>query len=137
MAIRPNTEQLVEYAEHGRDGEVVMLNLLKFKERADDGEGSGAEAYSRYSDAVIEMVEARGGRIVWLGRAEHVFIGDVDANDWDAVALVSYPSRGAFLEMVSTPEYDDIHRHREGGLERTVVIGCEPQLDRAGRGVRG
>src|SRR5215211_7859189 len=126
MAITPNAEQFTEYAEHGRDGEVVMVNVLKFKEVASDGDGSGAAVYGRYGDAVIDLVEARGGQVVWLGRVEHVFIGDVDANDWDVVALVSYPSRQAFLEMVSQPEYTDIHRHREGGLERTVVIGCEP-----------
>jgi len=133
MAITPNTAQFTEYAEHGRDGEVVMLNLLKFKDLAGDGEGTGAEAYGRYGDAVTEMVESQGGRMVWIGRAEHVFIGDVDANDWDAVALVSYPSRQAFLDMVATAEYGEIHRHRESGLERTVVIGCEPMAAARGR----
>ena len=41
--------------------------------------------------------------------------------DWDAVALVQYPSRKAFIEMVTTPEYEQAHEHRESGLERTVL----------------
>ena len=136
MAIVPNRDQFLAYAQDERDGEVVMLNLLRFKDRADgdpgapgeNGDGSartGAESYQRYSDVVVGMVEAQGGRVMWTGRPEHVLIGDVTADHWDLVALVSYPSRQAFVEMVSQPAYQDAHRHREGGLERTVLLGCE------------
>lgn len=139
MSITPNADQFKAYAQSDNDGEVVMLNLLKFKRRADDAEPdadegtTGAEAYRRYGRAVSEMLEARGAKILWMGRADHVFIGDVDANDWDSVALVSYPNRATFLEMVSTPEYDDAHTHRQSGLERTVIIACTPQLDALSR----
>jgi uncharacterized protein (DUF1330 family) len=40
----------------------------------------------------------------------------------DAVVLVKYPNRKAFLDMVSQPEYEKAHEHREAGLERTVVV---------------
>lgn len=126
MAITPNPDQFLEYVNSDLDGEVVMLNLLKFKESSAAGDGSGREAYGRYGDAAIRMVRERGGTLLWMGRPRHVFIGDADANDWDAVALVSYPSRQAFLDMVSTPEYGEAHTHREDGLERTVVIACTP-----------
>jgi uncharacterized protein (DUF1330 family) len=138
MAIVPNREQILDYAQDERDGEVVMLNLLSFKDRAgDDGDlpdasangdataRSGAEEYRRYSELVVGMVEAQGGRVTWVGRPEHVLIGDVDGDRWDLVALVAYPSRRAFVEMVSQPAYQDAHRHREGGLERSVLLGCE------------
>ena len=49
------------------------------------------------------MVEARGGRVIWTGRPEHVLIGDTSADAWDLVALVSYPSRAAFIDMVTSP----------------------------------
>ena len=126
MAIRPNPEQFANYLKSDNGGEVVMLNLLKFKARAEGEEGSGRDAYNRYGDGVLKMVEERGGTLLWQGRAEHVFIGDVDANDWDAVALVSYPSRQSFIDMVSTPEYEKSHEHREAGLDDTVVIACAP-----------
>ena len=48
------------------------------------------------------------------------------SSDFDAVALVSYPNRQAFIDMVSTPAYNEAHTHREDGLERTVVIACAP-----------
>jgi uncharacterized protein (DUF1330 family) len=127
--IRPNKEQFLALANAPDDGPVVMLNLLKFKAVADDGTSRGAAEYVKYGDAVVEMVEERGGKLLWLGRAEQVLIGD-ESNDWDSVALVQYPSRKAFIEMVTTPEYEHAHEHRESGLERTVVIACSPQVER-------
>jgi uncharacterized protein (DUF1330 family) len=78
------------------------------------------------------MVEARGGRVLWTGRPEHVLIGDSHADDWDLVALVSYPSRSAFIDMVTSPSYEKAHTHRERGLDRTVLLACEPLVDTLG-----
>jgi uncharacterized protein (DUF1330 family) len=138
MAITPTREQFTEFAHGTRDGEVVMINLLHFAKDGDGGaEGEktgsrGAGAYRDYSDQVVSMVEARGGRVIWTGRPEHVLIGDSAADDWDLVALVSYPSRAAFIDMVTSPKYEEAHTHRERGLDRTVLLACEPLLNALG-----
>ena len=132
-AIRPNKAQFVELMAAPDEGPVVMLNLLKFKPRADGAEGSGASEYGKYSDAVVQMVEARGGKVLWMGRADQILIGDPEES-WDSVALVQYPSRKDFVEMVSTPEYEQAHEHRESGLERTVLIACTERVSRLGEG---
>ena len=75
------------------------------------------------------MITERGGKVLWAGHADQILIGDPAAT-WDQVLLVEYPSRAAFLDMVSQPEYLDAHAHRESGLERTVVVACTPRLDR-------
>jgi uncharacterized protein (DUF1330 family) len=128
-AIRPNTEQFKALAQSPEKGAVVMLNLLKFKRAAEGEARSGLEAYQCYGDAAVAMIEERGGHVVWQGRADQVLIGD-PAEDWDTVALVEYPSRRSFIEMVSKPDYMKAHAHREAGLERTIVIACTPVLDR-------
>jgi uncharacterized protein (DUF1330 family) len=135
MAITPTRAQFTEFAHGTRDGEVVMLNLLHFArpdEAAGEGDGetgsTGAAAYRDYSDQVVQMVEARGGRVIWTGRPEHVLIGDPTADAWDLVALVSYPSRAAFIDMVTSPSYESAHTQRERGLDRTVLLACEPLL---------
>src|SRR4051794_39140967 len=125
-AIRPNRDQFAELAGSAETGPVVMLNLLKFKAKATGEAGSGAEAYQRYGDAVVKMVEDQGGRILWQGRADQMLIGD-PAQDWDSVVLVEYPSRKAFIEMVTTPKYEAAHEHREAGLERTVLVAMTEQ----------
>lgn len=124
-AILPRPEEIQALVSDPDQGPVVMLNLLRFKERADGEEGTGADAYRRYGDAVIKMVEARGGKVLWSGRATHVLIGS-EADKWDAVALVQYPSPAAFLDMGMSAEYQKIHGHREAGLEATVLIACRP-----------
>lgn len=140
MAITPTREQFTEFAHGTREGEVVMINLLHFA-RPEEAEGqstapesasSGAGAYREYSDQVVKMVESRGGKVIWTGRPEHVLIGDSDADDWDLVALVSYPSRSAFIDMVTSPKYEEAHTHRERGLDRTVLLACEPLLNALG-----
>jgi len=117
-AITPNLDQFQALAASPDEGPVVMLNLLKFKP-------GGEESYLRYGDAAKDMVEERGGRLLWSGRAQQVLIGDPNA-DWDVVVLVEYASRKAFTEMVSSPEYLEAHADREAGLERTVVVACSP-----------
>jgi uncharacterized protein (DUF1330 family) len=140
MAITPTREQFTEFAQGRQEGEVVMINLLHFdrsgaSEGSDSGETpttptttrtTGQDAYRDYSVQVIKMVEARGGKLLWTGRPEQVLIGDSDADAWDMVALVSYPSRSAFIDMVTSPSYGDAHADRERGLDRTVLMACEP-----------
>ena len=139
MAITPTREQFTEFAHGTREGEVVMINLLHFARPDNDAgdagaagaakESSGSGAYREYSDQVVKMVESRGGKVIWTGRPENVLIGDSDADDWDLVALVSYPSRSAFIDMVTSPKYEEAHTHRERGLDRTVLLACEPVLN--------
>ena len=143
MAITPTREQFTEFAHGTREGEVVMINLLHFARpdeaspppNTDPAAGAGAAkaasgsgAYREYSDQVVKMVESRGGKVIWTGRPENVLIGDSEADDWDLVALVSYPSRAAFIDMVTSPKYEEAHTHRERGLDRTVLLACEPVL---------
>jgi uncharacterized protein (DUF1330 family) len=137
MAITPTREQFTEFAHGTREGEVVMINLLHFARRDVDEDddaraakpSAGAGAYREYSNQVVKMVESRGGKVIWTGRPENVLIGDSDADDWDLVALVSYPSRAAFIDMVTSPKYEEAHTHRERGLDRTVLLACEPVLN--------
>ena len=128
-AIRPNRQQFKELIDAPDDEPVVMLNLLKFKPSADTGEGSGASEYAKYGDSVVQMVEDRGGKVLWMGHADQILIGD-PGDGWDSVALVEYPSRKAFIDMVTTPEYESAHEHRESGLERTVLIACTERARR-------
>jgi uncharacterized protein (DUF1330 family) len=119
-AIRPNKEQFLDLMNAPDEGPVVMLNLLKFKPR------EGASEYNKYGGADVQMVEATGGKVLWMGKVDQTLIGPVD-EAWDAIALVQYPSRKAFVEMTSTKDYDAAHEHRESGLERTLVLACTPR----------
>ena len=77
MAIYPTPEQIQDLLTGPADRPVVMVNLLRFKPRADaPDEGlSGEEAYRRYADAMRTIVESRGGRFLWVGRVDSQVIG--------------------------------------------------------------
>ena len=124
MPIGPTKEQIETLLQSPLDTPVVMLNLLKFSERAsDDGDGavSGRDSYERYGERVRSMLEETGARVLFQGRADSVVIGG-DADDWDAVILVEYPSRTAFLEMTSSPQYREVSKDRTAGLADSRLI---------------
>jgi uncharacterized protein (DUF1330 family) len=96
-----------------------MINLLRFKP---DG---GAAAYAHYGEGVLPCLDRAGARIVWQGRPDTVVIGP-EADLWDAVVLVEYPSRQAFMEMISSPEYQGIAGRRTEALADSRLIACTP-----------
>jgi uncharacterized protein (DUF1330 family) len=104
------------------DAPVVMLNLMRFRDRSLDGNGSGWDAYLRYSALAIKQIKAVGGTIIWTGAAEAVALGVPDRHRWDYVALVRYPSRAAFLTMMHSPEYTIANVERENGCADHAIV---------------
>src|SRR5579862_3010759 len=104
------------------DGPVTMLHLMRFRERSLDGNGSGWDAYLRYSALTIKLIKAVGGTIIWTGEAEAVALGVPDAHRWDYVALVRYPSRAAFLEMMTSADYQASNVERENGCADHLIV---------------
>jgi len=105
---RVNEEGFATFSGRAReDAPVVMLNLLAF---CPDG---GAERYAEYGAAVTPLLEKVGGRIVFAGQSSPALLGE---QSWDLVALVEYPSRQAFLDMVGSEEYQAIAHLRTEAL---------------------
>ncbi len=132
MPVVPTPEQIAALSRPGADGPIVMVNLLKYHDRAaysaDRPEAkenlSGREAYRRYGTVALQHVTAAGGRVVWAGPQKLVVIGD-ETNEWDDVVCVFYPSRKAFLAMIANQDYLAAHHHREAALERAALLCCE------------
>ncbi len=106
---RLNQEGFAAFAARaGEDSPVVMLNLLRFKP---DG---GRERYAEYGAAVTPLLEKAGARVVYLGQPAQPLLGE---GGWDSVLLVEYPTRQAFLDMISSAEYQAIGYLRTEALE--------------------
>lgn len=111
----------LEDMEH--QGPVVMVNLMRFRERSLDGDGSGWDAYLRYSALTVPMIKARGGTLLWTGDAKAVALGRPDGNQWDYLALVYYPSVAAFIDMMTSKDYENsCDPHRRNGCADHVII---------------
>jgi uncharacterized protein (DUF1330 family) len=125
-AVFPGPEQAAAFFGGVEDGPFVMVNLLKFREKAQYPDGSdpelgGGEAYARYGAAVQACLAAVGGRSVFAGAVTDLMLGEVE-DLWDLVALVEYPSRAAMMRMISSPEYQAIEKHRVAGLAGQLNI---------------
>ncbi len=112
------------------DGPFVMVNLLKFKEKAEypdgsDADLSGAEAYARYGAAVGKCIADVGATPGFAGSVTGLMLGEVEEN-WDMVALVEYPSLEAMKTMVMSQEYQKIAVHRIAGLAGQLNIKTKP-----------
>jgi len=125
-AVYPPHEQAMEFFGGAEDGPFVMVNLLKFKPKAQYADGadahlSGAEAYARYAEEVRKLVEGLGGKVRYGGRVTSLMIGEVEEL-WDAVALAEYPSLAAFREMAMSEDMGKIDHHRRAGLAGQLNI---------------
>src|SRR3974390_1628199 len=111
----------LEDMEH--QGPVVMVNLMRFHDRSLDGDGSGWDAYLRYSALTVPMIKARGGTLLWTGDAKAVALGSQDGKRWDYLALVYYPSVAAFIDMMTSADYESkCDPHRRNGCAEHVII---------------
>jgi len=118
--------QIEKMMEPGPQGPIVMVNLLKFKARADYPDGrdtdlSGRDAYMIYGRAVSQLVAEHGGRVLFAGDVTHLTIGKVE-DLWDEVALVEYPNRAALVAMSTSAAYQEIAAHRSAGLQGQLNI---------------
>lgn len=116
------------------DGPLVMINLLRYREHAayppDFGAEpcSGREAYQRYGEVARQRVASVGGRPLWMGSVRLTVIAP-EAEEWDDAVLVEYPSRKAFFEMITQPEYQAAVPHRTAALADSRLIATRAAFD--------
>ncbi|MFT7288008.1 MAG: hypothetical protein ACI87W_002123 [Halieaceae bacterium] len=132
--INPSREQFDAFKALPRDTPVMMLNLVRLKETATypDGETcSGAEAYRRYGEFSGPIFRELGGEIIWRGHQECMLTGPTDKH-WDIAFMARYPTAGAFLAMVTNPDYQAIVVHRTVAVQDTRLIRFTPEASGTG-----
>lgn len=122
----PDEQQMAGFLEPDDGAPIYMVNLLKYRDRAEYADGrdtdlSGREAYMLYSAGVSKCLARVGGGLEFAGQVRRLMLGSVDEL-WDDVAIAMYPSRTAMLQMVQLPEYQDIAEHRAAGLAGQLNI---------------
>ncbi len=115
------------------DGPVVMVNLVRFRDRSLDGNGTGWDAYSRYSKADMPLLKRVGGTILWAGNVAGAALGDLGVARWDWVVVVHYPSASAFLSMMTSSEYQLANVDRENAVEDHVILAANETYSKFAR----
>lgn len=116
----PDQDQLARFLDPASQGPIGMVNLLRFKDKAEYDDGrettlSGREAYDLYAQGVTKLLAEVGGYLGFVGDVERLVVGEVD-DLWDAVAVAYYPSRKAMMDMMQLDGMQELAQHRAAGL---------------------
>ena len=95
------------------DGPVWMVNLMKYKEVADYGDGadsgrSGRDADDEYTPT--GPLKAVGAEIVYVAEVDATPLGD---GTHGTACVVKYPTRRSFIEMQQRSDFKDKHVTRK------------------------
>lgn len=121
------------FYQRGISGEVVMLNLLRFKTTADYDKHpelapteaiSGAAAYQRYMEFTLPLLKQAGSEVLFYGKGGAFLIGP-ENQQWDAVLLVKHQSVARFMAFAQDPEYLKTAGHRTAALADSRLLPIE------------
>ncbi|TQI72770.1 hypothetical protein FHT98_0488 [Bosea sp. AK1] len=131
------TAYLAPSWEAGRDlfrrnivGEVVMLNLLRFRDIADYAATpelapaeaiSGAKAFHLYISHTLPYLEASGGSLLFIGEGGPFFIGP-EAERWDRAMLIRQSSVENFIAFASHEGYLAGYGHRLAAIADSRLL---------------
>jgi len=128
-------EQIRQLMQPGPKGPIFMVNLLKFKERAEYEDGracdlSGRDAYMIYGRAVSDLLPKFGGQAIFAADVSLLSLGKADEL-WDEIAIAMYPERAAMVRMSMSEEWRAIAVHRTAGLKGQLNIETVASADAA------
>ncbi len=128
--LEPTQENGRAFVERSIAGEVVMLNLLRFRRIADYSATlelappapiSGAEAYDRYIAHTLPFLRESGGSILFYGEGGQFLIGPADER-WDRVMIVRQKNVKSFLNFPQNAGYLAGLGHRTAALEDSRLL---------------
>ncbi|MFZ2279352.1 MAG: hypothetical protein WAW39_16315 [Prosthecobacter sp.] len=128
--LAPTQQSGRDFVRRGMQGEVIMLNLLRFRETADysaapelapDSPIRGAEAFDRYISHTLPFLRQSGGDLMFLGAGGSLLIGP-EHERWDLVMLVRQSSAEAFLSFAENPDCMAGLGHRTAAVEDSRLL---------------
>ena len=135
--IQPTASAGAELAGRNVSGEIVMLNLLRFRETADYANFpelapaaaiSGRQAYEIYMQHTEPFLQASGGTLLYAGKGGAFLIGPAECG-WDMVLLVKQRSVESFFAFASDPDYMAGMGHREAALHDSRLLPLTNAFD--------
>ena len=69
-----------------------------------------------------------GVTILYSGDTRGFLIGEGEG-EWDAMALIQYPSTQVMLDMFRNEEYQKAQAHRAAGLVGQLLVECGPGFE--------
>ena len=131
--VDPTREAFNAFKALPRDVPIQMLNLIRYRDLAAYPEGhenagkgwSGERAYQEYGKTSCPIFQRVGGSVLWRGAFQTVLTGPADEH-WDAAFIAQYPNAGAFLEMVTDPDYRLAVVNRQAAVQTSRLVRFAP-----------
>lgn len=112
------------------DPAVMVVHVIAF-DRAESELEQSIEHMTAYQDHAVRIGVANGVRIAGWFNVEGTIIGD--GRQWDQVRFNSFPSRAAFMAVVTDPERLAVQaEHRETAMSDTYTMIVRPLIDNIG-----
>ncbi|WP_020618966.1 hypothetical protein [Paenibacillus daejeonensis] len=131
--IEPSQRAGMTFMQRDIKGNVIMLNLLRFRDVADytatpelkpEEPISGAEAFNLYIEHTLPYLRESGGDMMFLGTGGAFLIGPEDER-WDFVMLIRQSNVQSFLAFSSHQEYLSGIGHRTAAIEDSRLLPIE------------
>ena len=132
--VDPARENFDAFKALPRDTPINMLNLIRYRALAAYPDGhalagkvlTGQEAYAEYGRTSGPVFKRVGGSVLWRGVMEVMLTGPYD-EQWDLAFVARYPHAGAFLAMVTDPEYKIAVINRQAAVLTSRLVRFAPQ----------
>lgn len=125
----PSRETWARIAALPPDQPVTLVNFFKMRAQALYPPGtepaaqiSGRTAFGRYTAVSGACLEDVGGQFRCVAAHKETFIGATE--DWDIVAVGTYPRPGSLLSLFENPRYRAAYVHRTAACETQRVSLC-------------
>ncbi|NER79734.1 MAG: DUF1330 domain-containing protein [Leptolyngbya sp. SIO1D8] len=126
----PSADQWRQILERPANESITLINFFKYRQIAEYPQGSpkdrepisGQDAFKSYSSVSIPTMERVGGKFLLVGPFEGMFLGEDE--DWDLIAIGTYPNLESFMALYTNPDYRAASRHRTAACDRQKVIVC-------------
>lgn len=126
----PTEAQWKAIAERPEDQPLTLINYFKFREQAkysgrifSSSKGqSGQDAFGQYAAISMPAMDVAGGSFLHVAPFSGVLLGAHE--DWDMIAIGTYPNLDAFYQLYSNPEYQSAFGHRVAACQRQKILVC-------------
>ncbi len=123
-------KRMRQFGENDDGQPVYMVNLLRYFDHVRLGhgipanyKGTPAEANAYYETKAFKIALGAGSYPIFAGSVSgaNVIGGDPAEDNWSRVAVMRYPSRRAFFQLVTDPRYTPIVRYKLDALHVGLV----------------
>ncbi len=89
---------------------VYAVGQIKIKNKAE---------YDQYAAKFMDVFSKFEGRLLAADFEATAVMGDWDR---DRLVLMEFPDKAAFTEWATSPEYQEIAKHRDAGADVTTIL---------------